>query len=99
MAHWITPNSTLKFPEFDLNQKVRITVEEEGSLTVPAKIIMTKEFLTQTGFKMNITGGRRYRWKIESRGNGSKMVEIALATKPITELTIYERNQPQYTEL
>lgn len=28
VVHWITPNSSLKFPQFDLTQKVRLIIEE-----------------------------------------------------------------------
>jgi len=42
--------------------------------TNPKKAILTKEFLTQTGFKLQLEAGRRYRWKIDSSGVSSKLV-------------------------
>lgn len=68
VVHWIGSNSSLNFPSFDLSQKIRIIIQEENFSTTPFKNILTKQFLTQTGFKLNITAGKRYRWKIESNG-------------------------------
>ena len=42
IVHWITPNSSLKFPEFDLSQKVRITIEEETLSSAPAKNVFSR---------------------------------------------------------
>ena len=52
---------------------------------------MKKQFLTQTGFKLNITAGKKYRWKIESSGKEQKMVEIAIAKKPLAQALIEEQ--------
>ena len=68
VVHWIDANSSLVFPGFDLGQKVRLIIEEETLSAAPTRPILTREFLTQTGFKVNLMGGKRYRWRVESSG-------------------------------
>lgn len=51
-------------------------------------------FLTQTGFKLQLEGGRRYRWKIESSGVIPKLVEIAMVNK-IRNATASAGSSPQ----
>jgi len=58
----------LQFPKFDLTQKIRLTIEEETLSNVPHKAILTREFLTQTGFKIKTQANRKYRLRIESAG-------------------------------
>ena len=67
-VHWINSDSGLKFPQFDLAQKVRLTIEEETFGVAQQRPIITKEFLTQTGFKLRLSGGKKYRMRIESVG-------------------------------
>jgi hypothetical protein len=54
VVHWISVDSMLKFPQFDLTQKVRLTIEEETYGSSQRKPTLTKEFLTQTGFKVKL---------------------------------------------
>jgi hypothetical protein len=68
VVHWITSTGTLKFPLFDLTQKVRMTIEEETYGAALQKPTLTKEFLTQTGFKVKIFAGKKYRIRLESAG-------------------------------
>lgn len=68
VVHWITPSGGLKFPLFDLTQKVRLTLEEETYGATLQKPTLTKEFLTQTGFRVKLQGGRKYRVRLESAG-------------------------------
>ena len=82
LVHWISNVSRLYFPEFDLTQKVRLVIEEESVGATLKKSVLTKEFLTQTGFKLQLEAGRRYRWKIESSGLKTKLIEIAIINKP-----------------
>ena len=63
-VHWINQDSSLDFPTFNLTEKVRIIIEEESISSVNQKSVMTREFLTQTGFKINMMAGKRYRWRI-----------------------------------
>lgn len=65
--HWINTNSSLLFPLFDLTQKVRLTIEEEN-LSTMQRPLLTREFLTQTGFKLKLQAGKKYRLRVESVG-------------------------------
>ncbi len=67
VVHWIS-GGDIKFPLFDLTQKVRLTIEEETYSATLQKPALTKEFLTQTGFKLKLQGGKKYRLKMESTG-------------------------------
>lgn len=68
VVHWIATDSTLKFPLFDLAQKVRLTIEEETYGPTIQKPAITKEFLTQTGFKIKLFAGKKYRFRMETAG-------------------------------
>ena len=90
MVHWISANSSLEFPSFDLSQKVKLVVEEESdSSSLQVKTVFNKEFLTQTGFKIHLLANRRYRWKVESSAQIEKMVEVAIARKPRAAFEAY----------
>jgi hypothetical protein len=67
-VHWVTKMGGLRFPLFDLTQKVRLTIEEETFGASRQRPILTKEFLTQTGFKVKLYAGKKYRLRVESAG-------------------------------
>lgn len=71
-------------PLFDLSQKVRLTIEEDnygGSIQKP---LIVKEFLTQTGFKVRLFAGKKYRCRMETAGKITKLVEIAATSRQQT---------------